>query len=152
MTFYRALRLRLGDGFESCYANGLRNVKNANPAKQRPVFSPLLPVGCQELVLKVPKQGQFHAAIRATTKRCDSCGQGALGRRTLLWRNFCDTESLAKRYSETCHQGHKSLNEIQDSPTITSEQKLLQTRLICNGCLIPCALCLSMGVIWVTIT
>ena len=32
--------------------------------------------------LKVPKRGQFHAAIRVTTKRCDPCDQGALGRRT----------------------------------------------------------------------
>ena len=31
------------------------------------------PVGSQESVLKVPKRGQFHAAIRVATKRCDSC-------------------------------------------------------------------------------
>ena len=33
----------------------------------RPVFlPPLLLVGSKELVLKVPKRGQFHAAIRVT--------------------------------------------------------------------------------------
>ena len=57
----------------------------------------------QESVLKVPKRGQFRAAIRVTPKRCDACAQGALGRRTVSWRNFCDAESLAKRYGETCH-------------------------------------------------
>ena len=35
--------------------------------KRRPVFlSPLLLVGSKELVWKVPKRGQFHAAIRVT--------------------------------------------------------------------------------------
>ena len=33
----------------------------------------------QEPVLKVPKRGQFHAAIRVTPKCCDSCAQGAPG-------------------------------------------------------------------------
>ena len=32
-----------------------------------PFFPPLLPVVSQELVLKVPKRGQFQAAIRVTT-------------------------------------------------------------------------------------
>ena len=36
-----------------------------------------------------------------TTKHCDSCAQGALGRRTVSRRNFCDAESLAKRYGKT---------------------------------------------------
>ena len=48
-------------------ANGPRNVKNTNLAKHRPVFlPPLLLVGIKELVLKVPKRGQFDAAIRVT--------------------------------------------------------------------------------------
>ena len=64
---------------------------------------PLLLVGSKELVLKVPKQGQFHVAIRVTIWRCDSCAQGALGRRTVPQRNSCDAESLAKRCGETCH-------------------------------------------------
>ena len=76
---YRAIRLQVGNGFESCDANSARNIKNANPAKQRPVlFQPL-----QETVLKVPKRGQSHVAICVTTKCCDSCAQGALGRRTV---------------------------------------------------------------------
>ena len=66
-------------------------------------FPPLLPVGSQESVLKVPKRRQFHAAIRVTSERCDSCAHGALGRQTVSRRNFCDAESLAKRYGETCH-------------------------------------------------
>ena len=75
----RAMRLRFGYGFESCDANGPRNVQNTNVAKHRPIFlPPLLLVGSKELVLKAPKRGQFHAAIRVTRKRCDSCGQVAL--------------------------------------------------------------------------
>ena len=59
-----------------------------NPVKQRPVFfPPLLPVASQESLLKVPKRGP---------KRCDSCAQGALGRRTVSRRNLCDAKLLAK--------------------------------------------------------
>ena len=50
------------------------------------VFSPLLPVGSQESVLKVPKWGQFHAAGHV-----------------VLRRNFCNAESQAKCCGETCH-------------------------------------------------
>ena len=97
--------MRFRYGFETCDANGLRNVKNQNLVKQKPVFSPpLLLGGVRHRSSKCLNQGrQFHAAIRVTTKRCDSCVQGALGRRTVSRRNFCDEESLAKRYSETCH-------------------------------------------------
>ena len=35
---YRAIRLQCGYGFESCDANGLQNVQNTNPEKQRPVY------------------------------------------------------------------------------------------------------------------
>ena len=67
VALYRAMRLRFGYGFESCDANGPRNVKNANPAKHRPGFlPPLLLAGSKELVFKVSKRGQFHAAIRVT--------------------------------------------------------------------------------------
>ena len=67
VALYRAMRLRFGYGFESCDANGPRNGKNTNLAKHRPVFLPLLfLVASKELVLKVPKRGQFHAAIRLT--------------------------------------------------------------------------------------
>ena len=58
-----------------------------------PFFSPLLPVGSQESVLKVPKLGQFHALLRVRPKRCDSCAQSALGRRAVSRRHFCDAES-----------------------------------------------------------
>ena len=89
VALYRAMRLRCGYGFESCDANSQRNVKNANIAKHRPILSPtLLLVGSKELVLKVPKQGQFHVAIRVTRKRCDSCAQGAQGALTVSRRNF----------------------------------------------------------------
>ena len=62
------MRLRFGDGFESCDANGPRNLKNTNPAKHTPVFLPLLLLvtSSKALVLKVPKRGQFHAANRVT--------------------------------------------------------------------------------------
>ena len=65
VALYRAMRLRFGNGFESYDANGLRNVKNSDLAKHRPVFlPPLLLVDSKELILKVPKRRQFHAAIR----------------------------------------------------------------------------------------
>ena len=104
VALYCAMRLRFGYGFESCDANGPRNVKNTYLAKHRPVFlPPLFLVGSKELVLKVPKRGQFHAAIRVTIWRCDSCAQGALGKWTVSRWNFCDAESLAKRCGETYH-------------------------------------------------
>ena len=82
MALYRAIRMRFGYGFESCDANGLRNLKDTNLAKQKPGFF-------SHFYLLVVKRGQFHAAIRVTTKRCDSCAQGAaLGRRTVSRRNF----------------------------------------------------------------
>ena len=43
------------------------------------VFPPFLLVGSKGSVLKVLEQGQFHAAILVTPKRCDLCAQGALG-------------------------------------------------------------------------
>ena len=88
LAMYRAMRVRFRYGFESCDANSPCNIKNQTLAKQRPVFSPRLPVGSQESVLKGPKQGQSHAAIRLTPKRFDSCVQGALGKQA-VWRwNF----------------------------------------------------------------
>ena len=67
VALYRAIWLRFGCGFESCDANGPRNVKNINLAKHRPVFlPPLLLVGSKESVLKMPKRGQFHVAFRVT--------------------------------------------------------------------------------------
>ena len=67
VALYRAMRLRFGHGFESRDANSPRNVKDTKLAKHRPVFlPPLLLVGGKELVLKVPKRGQFHAAICMT--------------------------------------------------------------------------------------
>ena len=100
VALYRAMRLRFGYGFEPCDADGPRNVKNTNVAKQRPIYlPPLLLVGSKELVLKVPERGQFHAAIRVARKRCDSCGQVAQGTRTVPRRNFlrCGSASEALR-------------------------------------------------------
>ena len=74
MALYRAKRPRFGYGPESRAANSLRNVKNTNPCETKVrFFAPLLPVGSHKSVLKVPKQGQSHAVIRGTPKRCDSC-------------------------------------------------------------------------------
>ena len=65
-----------GFEFESCDVNGPRNVKNHKPCETKArVFPPLLLVGSQESVLKVPKRGQFHAAICVTPRRRDSCAQ-----------------------------------------------------------------------------
>ena len=88
-------------GIVSCDAAAIRIririVRCQRPAKrqkhkhgetQPQSLPPLLLVGSQELVLKVSKQGQFHAAIRVTRKRCDSCAQVALGTRTVSRRNF----------------------------------------------------------------
>ena len=71
VALYRAMRLRFGYGFESCDANGPRNVKNTNIAKHRPIFlPPLLLVGSKDLVLIVPKRGAIS--------RCDSCDKKTL--------------------------------------------------------------------------
>ena len=68
------------------------------PCETKPcfLFPHFLPVCSQTSVLKVPKRGKFHAAIRVTPKRCDSCAQGAPGRRTASRRNFCDAVSLVR--------------------------------------------------------
>ena len=64
----------------------------------RVFLPPLFLVGSKELVLKVPKRGQFHAAIRVTIGDVAiRVPKGALGRRTVSRRNFCDAELLAKR-------------------------------------------------------
>ena len=69
--------------------SGETSKTHANIAKRRPIFlPPLLLVGSKELVLKVPKRGQFHAAIRVSRRRCDSCAQVAPGTRTVSRRNF----------------------------------------------------------------
>ena len=96
-------------GLASCDAGAtrirIRIVRRERPAKRqkhkpcetqaRYIF-PFLPVGSQKSGFKVPKRGQFHAAILVTPKRCDSCAQGPLGRRTVLRRNFCDAEHATK--------------------------------------------------------
>ena len=88
--------------------------QNTNLAKQSPVFVlPTFPVGAQE---SGPKQGQLHAAILVTSIRCDSCAQGALPRRMVSRRNFCDAESLAKRYGETFHSAVKQRGRENKGP------------------------------------
>ena len=54
----------------------------------------------------MPKRGQFHAAIRVTPKRCESCVQGALGKRTVSGGNFCNSEP--KKITSTVLQGEMS--------------------------------------------
>ena len=62
--------------------------KHKHCETQTHFLPPLLLVGSKELVLKVPKRGQFHTAIRVTRKRSDSCAQVAQGTRTVSRRNF----------------------------------------------------------------
>ena len=122
VALYRAIRLRFGHGFESRDAKGPRNVKITNPAKQRPTFSPLLPVGSQESVLKVPKRRQFHAAIRVTTKRCDSYAQGPRSTRETdgiaakLLRYGIASEALQRSLPLSCGLGthHRGLRRTGD--------------------------------------
>ena len=40
VALYRVMQLRFGYGFESCEANGPRNIKSTNIAKDRPIFFP----------------------------------------------------------------------------------------------------------------
>ena len=112
VALYRAMRLRFGYGFESCDANGPRNVKNIYLAKHRPVFlPPLLLVGSKESVLKVPKRGQFHAAIRLTIWRCDSCVQGAQDSivAKLLWCGIA-SEALRRNMPLSLGEGSENRN------------------------------------------
>ena len=103
VALYHAMRLWFGYGFGSC-DNRPRNVKNTKLAKHGPLFLfVLLFVGSKELVLKVPKRGEFDVAIRVTIWSCDSCAQGAPERGKVSQRNFCDAESLAKCCGATCH-------------------------------------------------
>ena len=82
-------------GIVSCDSAAIRIMRCQRPAKRqkhkpcetKALLPLLLSVGSSESVLKVPKRGQFHDAIRVTTKRCDSCAQGAPGRRPVSRRN-----------------------------------------------------------------
>ena len=98
VALYRAMRLRFGYGFESRDANGPRNVKNTYLVKHRPVFlPPLLLVGSKELVLKVPKRGQFHAAIHVTMRFvCPSCTRDTEGIAAKLLRYGIASEALRR--------------------------------------------------------
>ena len=53
------------------------------------------------------KKNRTNRCCTLVVARLSSSYQGASGRRTVSPRNFCDAESLAKRYSETCHQACK---------------------------------------------
>ena len=67
VALYRAMRLRCGYGFESCDANGPRNVKNTNIAKHRLILlPPLLLVGRKELVLNPKFWGEVQGRKRST--------------------------------------------------------------------------------------
>ena len=68
VALYRAIRLRFGYGFESCDPRTARETSKIKTRRNKgPLFPPLLPVGGQESVLKVPKRVPFHAAVRVTT-------------------------------------------------------------------------------------
>ena len=67
-------------GFESCDANGPRNIKNTNHAKHSPVsFTHFSLLAVKNRSWKFLNEGKIHAAM----KRIHSCAQGALGRRTV---------------------------------------------------------------------
>ena len=84
VAMYRAMRLRFAYLFESCDANRPRNAKKPKRCETKALlFFPLLTDGSQELVLKAPKGGQFHAASRVRPKGCDLYAQSALGKRTV---------------------------------------------------------------------
>ena len=74
-----------GYGFESCDANGPRNVKNRNFAEQRPVSFPH--VGSKASALQVPK--------RRASPRCDSCDTETL---RFVWpRCTRETDGIAAK-------------------------------------------------------
>ena len=77
-------------------------------------FPPLLLVGSQESVFKAPNRGQCHAAIRVTTKRCDSCAQGPRSTREtdgIAAKLLLGAESLVKRYGPSAKHATKVSNE-----------------------------------------
>ena len=82
-----------------CQRQMKREKHNPCETKAR-FFPPLLPVGSQEWVSKVPKRGQFHLAIRVTPKRCNSCAQGGTretnGSATKLLRCGIASEALQR--------------------------------------------------------
>ena len=90
--------MRCGYGFESCDANCPRNVKNTNIAKHRPIFlPPLLLVSSKELVLKVPKRGQFDSCDKKTLRFvCPSCTRDTDGIAAKLLRCGIASEALRR--------------------------------------------------------
>ena len=81
VALYRAIRLRFGYGFESCDANGPRNVKNINLAKHRPVYlASLLLVG---------------SAYMGAISRCDLCDKLTL--RFVCPRSTRETDGIAAK-------------------------------------------------------
>ena len=63
MALYRAMRLRFGYGFRIVRCQRPVKRQKYKPCETQARFlPPLLLVGSKELVLKAPKQGQFHAA------------------------------------------------------------------------------------------
>ena len=116
--------LDLGD-FVSCNSAAIRVqiriVRCERPAKRQKhkpcetkarFFSPLLLVGSQESVSKVPKRGQFHAAIRVTTKKLRAPGRELI--EILLANYLCATAS-----PPSFPQNSPSL--AQNSETVPSE-------------------------------
>ena len=137
VALYRAMRLRFGYGFESCDANGPRNVKNTNIAKHRPIFlPPLLLVGSKELVLKVPKTSAISRCDSRDKKTlrfvCPSCTRDtdSIAAKLLrcgiaseaLWRNMpLRCRSRCEQHLPWTVKGHKSqqttVNILKTTPT-----------------------------------
>ena len=115
MALHHAIRIR---------SRIVRSERPAKHQKHKPceqkkkalLFPPLVPglvvvrILTQESVLKLPKRGAFHAAIRVTTRHCDSCAQGGLGRdgryrgetfemrKEALGRHVCRTKLPPKNF------------------------------------------------------
>ena len=68
-----------------------------NPPKG-PLFSAISSCWFSESVLKVPKQWQVYIVISVTVNSCDSCVEGALGKRTVSRRVVI---RVSKVHSET---------------------------------------------------
>ena len=67
MALHRAIQLRFGYGFEIVRCQRPAKRQKHKPCEtQARSLPPLFLVGSKELVLKVPKRGQIHAAIRVT--------------------------------------------------------------------------------------
>ena len=101
----------------------IRIVRCEWPAKRQkhkpcesPFFLPLLPHCSQRSVLKVPKQGQFHAAIRVTNSHCDSCAKVHCGDGRYRGENFemrNRQRSATAKYATKCLTWEKNFKVLK---------------------------------------